>query len=141
MSSEHKIRGETDRPQHKARAKGKEGGREGENHHFNFSICSEATPETTGAETVMRTSGHPAKGAEVVFVLEKPNINGMRGRAMAMAMSRFAQEGGRKEDELSGRGKRERDYHQPCVHCTSHYSCNSSLISLRAHGGGVDFDY
>ena len=50
----------------------------------------------------MRTSGHPAKGAEVVFVLEKPNINGMRGRAMAMAMamamSRFAQEGGRKED-------------------------------------------
>ena len=91
----------------------------------------------------MRTSGHPAKGAEVVFVLEKPNINGMRGRAMAMAMamSRFAQEGGRKEDELSGRGKRERDYHQPCVHCTSHYSCNSSLISLRAHGGGVDFDY
>ena len=52
-----------DRPQQKGKERRRE--REGENHHFNFSICSGATPETTdrptGVETeAMRTSGHPS---------------------------------------------------------------------------------
>ena len=34
-----------------------------------------------------------------------------------------------REGTADCRAVRERDYHQPCVHCTSHTSCNSSLIS------------
>lgn len=34
---------------------------------------------------------------------------------------------------------KERDYHQSCVHCTSHTSCNSSLISRLPLSGGVDY--